>query len=366
MNSAGQKLCLSMIVRNEAPVILRCLASVLPLIDSWAIVDTGSTDVTQILIRDRLKALPGELYERPWRDFASNRTEALGLARGRGDYTLLIDADDVLMRDRDELPELVAPSYTVEILDADILYRRPHVVKSELPFRYEGVLHEYLTCDGAEDSGHLEGFRILRNNDGARRRDSQTYRKDAALLEDALLTEANPFLVARYRFYLAQSYHDCGEFALALENYRRRAALGFWDQEVFVSLYRAAQEMERLEFSNGEVISAYLRAADAMPSRVEALHGAARFCRLKHRYEQGYRIAKRGIGIPAAANALFLEPWIYEVGLLDEFAINAYWAGHYRESLDASLKILESAILNPADMQRIAANARFAFHKLGV
>ena len=86
MNSAGQKLCLSMIVRNEAPVILRCLASVLPLIDSWAIVDTGSTDGTQILIRDRLKALPGELYERPWRDFASNRTEALDLARGRGDY----------------------------------------------------------------------------------------------------------------------------------------------------------------------------------------------------------------------------------------------------------------------------------------
>jgi hypothetical protein len=290
----------------------------------------------------------------------------LSLARAHGDYTLLIDADDVLMRSGDDIPELVAPSYTVEIVDANIVYRRPQLVKSALPFRYEGVLHEYLTCDDTADSGHLEGLRILRNNDGARRRDPETYRKDAALLEHALLAEANPFLIARYRFYLAQSYHDCGEFALALENYRRRAALGFWNQEVFVSLYRAAQEMERLGFSIGEIIAAYLRAADALPSRIEALHGAARFCRLNHRYELGYNIAKRGLGVPAAPDALFLEPWIYEVGLLDEFAINAYWAGHYRESLDASLKILETADLSRAEMQRIAANARFAFQKLGV
>jgi glycosyltransferase involved in cell wall biosynthesis len=355
-----------MIVKNEAPVIGRCLGSVLPLIDSWAIVDTGSSDGTQAMIRQQLQGLPGELFERPWRDFASNRTEALDLARGRGDYALLIDADDVLLRPRDCLPELVAPSYTVEILDANIVYRRPQIVNSALPFRYEGVLHEYLTCDDAADSGHLEGFRILRNNDGARRRNPQTYREDAAVLERALLTETNPFLVARYRFYLAQSYHDCGDYTRALENYRRRATLGFWNQEVFVSLYRAAQEMERLQFSNGEVIAAYLRAAEALPARIEALHGAARFCRLKQRYEQGYKIAKRGLGVSAAPDALFLEPWIYEVGLRDEFAINAYWAGHYRESLDASLQILETASLSQADMQRIAANARFAFHKLGV
>ena len=34
---------LCMIVKNEAHVIERCLASVLPLIDKWSIVDTGST-----------------------------------------------------------------------------------------------------------------------------------------------------------------------------------------------------------------------------------------------------------------------------------------------------------------------------------
>jgi len=44
-------ICLCMIVKNEAAVIERCLASVRPLIDTWVISDTGSTDGTQDLIR---------------------------------------------------------------------------------------------------------------------------------------------------------------------------------------------------------------------------------------------------------------------------------------------------------------------------
>jgi glycosyltransferase involved in cell wall biosynthesis len=76
MNAQGLTICLNMIVKNEAPVIGRCLASVRPLIDQWVIVDTGSTDGTQALIREALADLPGVLIERPWVDFAHNRNEA--------------------------------------------------------------------------------------------------------------------------------------------------------------------------------------------------------------------------------------------------------------------------------------------------
>ncbi len=63
MNAQGQTVCLSMIVKNEATVIRRCMESVRPIIDYWIIVDTGSTDGTQDVIREHLKDLPGELGE---------------------------------------------------------------------------------------------------------------------------------------------------------------------------------------------------------------------------------------------------------------------------------------------------------------
>ena len=56
MTRDGQTICLNMIVRNEAPVIRRCLDSVMPIIDSWVIVDTGSTDGTQTSSRASVHA----------------------------------------------------------------------------------------------------------------------------------------------------------------------------------------------------------------------------------------------------------------------------------------------------------------------
>lgn len=92
-----QTLCLCMIVRNEAPVIRRCLASVRPLVHHWLVVDTGSTDGTQALVREVMADLPGSLVERPWVDFGHNRSEALALARPRAAFSLVIDADDELL-----------------------------------------------------------------------------------------------------------------------------------------------------------------------------------------------------------------------------------------------------------------------------
>ncbi|MEA2981203.1 MAG: hypothetical protein QOF09_3026 [Alphaproteobacteria bacterium] len=366
MNASKQTICLNMIVKNEALVIRRCIDSVRPIIDHWVIVDTGSADGTQDIIREHLRDLPGELHERPWRDFAHNRTEALELGREKGDYTLIIDADDMLeIAPNAVVPALSADAYMTDINYASIVYQRLQLVRSELPWRYEGVLHEYLTCEGVGAPGQLSGITMRCNHDGARRKDPQTYRRDAALLETALQNERNLFLLARYRFYLAQSYRDCGERVRALEHYLARAELGFWQEEVFISLYCAAQMKESLGHSGPEVIAAYLRAADAQPSRAEALHGASRFCRQRNLHEDGYRFAKRGLDISMpSSEALFVEPWIYEIGLLDEFSINAYWSGRNRDSLDASLKLLGTGKLSAEDTRRVAANAKFASDRL--
>jgi glycosyltransferase involved in cell wall biosynthesis len=365
MKADETKLCLNMIVKNEALVIRRCLDSVRPIIDHWVIVDTGSTDGTQDIIREHLRDLPGELHERPWRNFAHNRSEALELARGRSDYTLIIDADDTLeIAPGTTLPALTADSYMIKIENASIVYQRIQMVRNALPWRYEGVLHEYLTCDGAGPPEQFSGVLMRCNHDGARRKDPETYRRDAAVLEVALQTET--FLASRYRFYLAQSYRDCGESERALEHYLFRAELGFWQEEVFISLLNAARLKEKLGHAEQEVIDVYLRASEAVSTRAEALHGASRFCRYKKRFEEGYRFAQRGLKISKPAGALFMEPWIYDYGLLDELAVNGYWSGQHRDCLEACQRLLRGGKM-PEDMHdRVKKNADCAEEKLKV
>ena len=90
-----------MIVKNEAHVITRCLDSVRPLIDYVLVEDTGSTDGTQMLVREwmRRNDVPGLVIEEPWRNFAYNRSHALEALRKveAVDYALIIDADDQLV-----------------------------------------------------------------------------------------------------------------------------------------------------------------------------------------------------------------------------------------------------------------------------
>src|SRR5208283_4741303 len=123
------------------------------------------------------------------------------------------------------------------------------------------------------------GFYILSGREGARSQDPDKYRKDAEALEQALQAEQDAFLRSRYTFYLARSYRDAGDKEKALDNYLKRAELGYWTEEVFESLYGAAELLKAMGRPLDEVIAMYLRASDAVLSRAEALHAASRLCR---------------------------------------------------------------------------------------
>ena len=77
------KICLVMIVKDEAGNIRECLSKVAPYIHYWVIVDTGSSDNTIEVINQTMEefGIPGELHERPWVNFEVNRTESLELAK---------------------------------------------------------------------------------------------------------------------------------------------------------------------------------------------------------------------------------------------------------------------------------------------
>lgn len=352
-------ICLAMIVKDEAKVIARCLSSVMPLIDYWRIVDTGSTDDTKTVIEDHMRGgKPGLVVERPWVDFATNRSEALEIARNTGaDYTLVIDADDVLCIPAGfVMPDLTADSYSFDFEFGSTRYQRQQLIKNTLPWRYRGVVHEFLECEGAGPQGHLP-LTIVVGNDGARRQDPDKYRKDAEVLERALETETDPFMRSRYTFYLAQSWKDAGEKEKALTRYLERVSMGFWQDEVFISWLNVGRLQADLGNSD-PALAAFMLASAEAPHRAEAIQAAAHHLRMRQHYEAARQMARSGLFIPQPPNGLFVEPWVYQYGLLDEFAISAYWSGHYRESVDAC-EILLSEGKCP-DRDRLVANANFA------
>ncbi|MEX1324607.1 MAG: glycosyltransferase family 2 protein [Synechococcaceae cyanobacterium] len=98
------QLSLSMIVRNEAERLERCLASVTGFVEEMVLLDTGSSDAT-VAIAERCGAV---VHHLPWPgDFAPARNAAL--QHVHGDWVLVLDADEQLLPEvREPLRALMA------------------------------------------------------------------------------------------------------------------------------------------------------------------------------------------------------------------------------------------------------------------
>lgn len=336
--SGAETVCLNMIVKNESAVIRRCLTSAKPLIDYWVIVDTGSTDGTQDIIKEFMKDIPGELHERPWVNFGHNRNEALALAKGKADYVLIIDADEVFSYPEGfKWPQLDKDFYHITTEFSGTQYGRVQLIKNALNWEWKGVLHEALSANNAFTSASLEGIQDVVRTDGARSQDPRKFHKDAEILEIALRSEPTN---TRYQFYLAQSYRDAQEHEKALLNYQKRIAMGGWDQEIFWSMLQVGALQEALKMSPEVIHESYTKAFNYRPSRIEPLHRLTYYYRTAEQYEKGYQAALPALNVPLSNDVLFVEHWVYDYGLLLEYSICAYWTGRYLEAFLASQLIL--------------------------
>lgn len=376
-SSPTTTVCLNMIVKDEAGVILRALESARPMITDWVIVDTGSTDGTQDLIREFFEGhgLAGHLLESTWHDFATNRNEALEQARrlSRSDYVLFLDADDYF-RDFQGWPVegMKLPQYTLRIQHGDITHGRTMLVRRESPCAWHGVIHEYIACTGSAATPALEkqlSVYLQIGEGGSRSQDSAKYAKDAAILEEALLKEPEN---TRYAFYLAQSYRDAGQPQKALSAYLRSASMpGAWREEVFWAWYQAAQLMEQLQWPAHNISQAYLEAHARSPRRLEALHGLAQYYREQNNFAPCFVYAMMGQTLLSAyvqptSGILFKQSWIYDYGILDELSICAYYVGEYQTSLDVSDSLLRQGKLPQSMVERVQNNRAFAAKVLHV
>ncbi len=363
VDSTENTICLNMIVKDEAPVIKRCLESIKPFIDYWVIVDTGSSDNTQEVIREFLSDIPGELHEQAWVNFGHNRNEALKLAKGKGDYLLFIDADEIL-----------EGSFNKKTLHRDVYLGtlrtsteplstclRALLINNHLTWAWHGVLHESLKHEEERSFETLQDVIISAEaKDGHRSTDPKKYLKDAQTLEAALLNEPNN---SDYVYYLAQSYYNAKKLNLALKNYEKRAKMAGWDQHTFWAKYYMGHLQELLEMDSDLVIKSYCEAYRYRPTRAEPLCRLANYFYNQKNYILGYLLARFGETIPIPDDIVYVEKWIYDYGMLAVCANCSLEMGKNEEAIAAYQKIAKRAEIPDIVREQALSTIQFLLEK---
>ncbi len=360
-----QTICLNMIVKNESEVIRRCLDSIKSVIDYWVIVDTGSTDGTQAIIKKHLQDIPGELYERPWKNWGKTRSEAFTLAKGKGDYILFMDADDVLeFEGEPTFPELNADLYHMWRGSPGFTYLKPQLVRGDFDWKWVGVTHEYLGCDSAYNAETLTSVKYVTKEGGATHKDpTKKFWTNVHLLEEGLKEEPEN---SRYAFYLAESYRDAGEPGKAAQWFQKRIQMGGWVEETFWAKLQSALMLQRMGFPTPVVNSALIEAHIFRPHRIEPIYYLAENYNQEQNYMAAYQWLKsyEYIPQPDEKDSLFNMDWMAQYGNLFQLSICAFYVGEYEEALEACNRLLEIEQL-PAGWRALTVqNREFPIQKL--
>jgi hypothetical protein len=344
----GKSICLNMIVSNESAVILRCLSAIRNVIDYWVIVDTGSTDGTQRLIRDYMHDIPGELHERVWVNFSHNRNQALNLARNHTDYILFIDADDhFIVSDSLFQAQLEEDFYMILLVGGRVIYHRILMINNHPGWAWEGVVHEYITTGSRVTGRILEGIVCEVAAEGGRRSlDPDKFEKDAKLLEQEL--EKDP-KNSRNVFYLGQVYRAAGKLKWALKCFEQRCAMpDDGTEEVFWSLYLCGCLQQDLHMDPELFVNSYCRAHLKNPAQAEPLYRLSYYFNQTGNFILAYLLGKMAAAIPLPRFYSAIESAIYEYGAIYELTRSAYFLGLEEEARTLAAKLLLIAALPKA------------------
>jgi glycosyltransferase involved in cell wall biosynthesis len=344
--------CLSAMIKNEAPVIRRMLASVLPYIDSWCICDTGSTDGTQEIIREMLGHLPGELLSHPWANFGHNRSMAVSAARKWADYSLIVDADLVFQVDGG--PEwfrnqLTADGYEIRYANG-LDYTNTRIISNAHEWKYVGVTHEYIMSPTARNIAEFREVSFIDFADGGNRKDK--FRRDIILLdEDRKKNPGN----SRTIFYLAQSYRDAGQPGKALAWYQERAKMGGFDEEVWYSKYQMGKMMQAMGIKWPQVEEHFLHAYEYRPSRLEPINDIVEHYMQTQQYSRAMVFASIWwLGPQYPKNdRLFIDRYAHTIRLPYNFMRAAYRTGRKNEARILALQLRGATGVTP-EVVRVA------------
>jgi tetratricopeptide (TPR) repeat protein len=353
-----------MIVKNESRIILRLFESVLPLIDSYCICDTGSTDNTVDLIKLFFERhnVPGKIVTEPFRDFGYNRSYALKqcIDMESADYLLLLDADMVLqissnMDIQQFKNSLNADAYHLFQGSEAFFYKNVRILKNNPNFAYWGVTHEYIQTLPDSTYQDIPKSSLFINDIGDGGAKTEKFERDIRLLKRGL--EELPGN-DRYTFYLANSYRDSRQLENAIETYKKRVALGGWQEEVWHSYYSIGKCYRDLgDMPNA--IHYWMEGYNYFPDRIENLYEIVNYYRLNGKNKLAYtfyEIADYERKRTQSTDHLFLQKDVYDYKLDYEFSIVGYYCNRNNLNVHKSCMAVLSSDLADEDTQKNTIN----------
>ena len=366
----GPLLALVMIVKNESERIAETLRSVKPFIDTWSILDTGSTDGTQELIKKELEGVPGFLEQEGIKtyedtgfiDYAETRNRGLELAaKTESVFYLLLNGDDFLqegakLREHCErLRNETHGGYWVR-LKGEVAgeYTSTRLTRAASKWRYHCPTHEVLS--GSEHVPFtLDGVHIKHLEDSWETRITRWHRDEKVLQR---FWDKHPG-DHRTAFYLAQTHECLGEdgstadrikhIQAAIKWYQKRADLGGWIEEACEARQRAAGCARKLGKPWAEVQQMYLEAHTLMPHRMEPIYQIAQHYHEEDNHALCYLFAIRGLNVPfPEKDALGVDREVYEWRLNDLVAIHAFYLNEHQVGRAAGQRAVNA---RPNDMR---------------
>lgn len=354
------KICLNMIVKNESKIITRMLSSVLPLIDTYSICDTGSTDDTISVIRTFFDKhnISGSIVSEPFCNFGYNRTFALKMCLEvpNAEYLLLMDADMIL-----EIPStfsisefkssLIENAYYVFQGSPSFFYKNIRLLKNIDGMSYWGVTHEYIKLPTGSKTGEIPRTQLFINDIGDGGSKSDKFLRDIRLLTQGLIDEPNN---DRYTFYLANSYRDAGQYQNAIDTYKIRVKLGGWKEEIWMSYYEIGICYKKLEDMSNAIFY-WLEGYQYYPDRIENLYEIIQHYRTKSQHLIAYRfyeIADYHRNMNESTDHLFYHKDIYDYKLDYELSIIGYYCNLSNMNIYSSCRTVLNCATADEKLQR--------------
>ena len=358
------KICLNMIVKDESHIIEERLTALYEKIkfDYYVISDTGSTDNTKELMKSFFDSIEvnGEFYDHEWKDFGTNRSQALECAYNKSEYLLIFDADDIVIGNF-QLPIFMEyDKYNLKFGE-ECLYYRPLLINNQKKWCFKGVLHEYLEpVEFVPLEINLDGdYYIISGKTGHRNKDPKKYIKDAKILEKAFEETFNTDykLACRYSFYCAQSFKDAEYIEDAIKWYEKTILLDGWNQEKYYSCIVLAEM-----YKNNNQFKAIEYMLKSIQFDNERLEGVVMACELcvnnnLHTFVNYLHEKYSNLGIPN--NKLFLYRHLYNDYIHYYNSISCFYLNKYDEGYDSIKKIMKNNILDDVLMDQTIKNIFF-------